>query len=126
MNPTEYPSNKVYYSIGEVSKMIEVPITHLRLWEKEFDLIRPKKNRKGDRFFTVTDIENLKVIKHLIRERGFKLQGAKKILMTEFKAAKGKQEALETLNNVRSFLVSLRDAIDQRINKPASAKKETS
>jgi DNA-binding transcriptional MerR regulator len=119
MNTQELPANKIYYAIGEVSRMTDVSITTLRLWEKEFDVIRPKKNRKGDRFFTVQDIENIKTIRHLVKERGYTLEGAQRIMASEFKSARSKQEAIETLKSIRNFLAGLRDAIDQRGNKPA-------
>ena len=120
MSTSELPSNKMYYAIGEVSRMTDISIPTLRMWEKEFDVIRPKKNRKGDRFFTVQDIENIKTIKHLVKDRGYTVEGAKKIIMSEFKSARSKQEALDSLRSIRTFLVSLRDAIDQRGQKPAS------
>jgi DNA-binding transcriptional MerR regulator len=109
-----YPDNKIYYSIGKVAEIIGVTIPTLRVWEKEFDIIKPKKNRKGDRFFTVEDIENLKLIKHLIKEKGYRVEGAKRILRDEYKAAKDKMDVLNHLRAIRDFLESLKDAIDQR------------
>jgi DNA-binding transcriptional MerR regulator len=109
-----YPDNKIYYSIGKVAEIIGVTIPTLRVWEKEFDIIKPKKNRKGDRFFTVEDIENLKLIKHLIKEKGYRVEGAKRILRDEYKAAKDKMDVLNHLRAMRDFLESLKDAIDQR------------
>ena len=69
---------KIYYSIGEVATMFDVNKSLIRFWEKEFSIIKPKKNRKGNRFFTEKDIENFKIIFHLVKERGYTLQGAKK------------------------------------------------
>ncbi len=109
-----YPDNKVYYSIGKVAEIVDAPIPTLRIWEKEFDIIKPKKNRKGDRFFTVEDIENLKLIKHLVKDKGYKVEGAKRILRDEYKAAKGKMDVLNNLIMLRDFLESLKDTIDQR------------
>ncbi len=109
-----YPDNKVYYSIGKVAEIVDAPIPTLRIWEKEFDIIKPKKNRKGDRFFTVEDVENLKLIKHLVKDKGYKVEGAKRILRDEYKAAKGKMDVLNNLVMLRDFLESLKDAIDQR------------
>jgi len=122
MSTQELPASKMYYAIGEVSRMTDISIPTLRLWEKEFDVIRPKKNRKGDRFFTVQDIENIKTIKHLVKERGYTIEGARRIMMSEFKSARSKQDAVETLKSIRTFLVGLRDAIDQRGNKPTDNK----
>ena len=120
MDTQELSGSKLYHAIGEVSKMTNVSIPTLRMWEKEFDIIRPKKNRKGDRFFTVQDIENIKTIHHLVKERGYTVEGAKKIMMSDYKSARSKQEAIESLKSIRNFLAGLRDAIDQRGNKPAT------
>lgn len=124
MSESEYPANKVYYAIGEVSRMTDVSISMLRTWEKEFDILIPKKNRKGDRFFTVNDIENIKLIRHLVKERGFKVAAAKRMLAKEYKATKEKQDALVSLKRVRDFMASLRDAIDQRAIKTKALKLE--
>ncbi len=109
-----YPDNKVYYSIGKVAEIIGATIPTLRVWEKEFDIIKPKKNRKGDRFFTVDDIENLKLIYHLVKEKGYRVEGAKRILRDEYKAAKDRMDVLNHMRNMRDFLESLKDSIDQR------------
>ena len=70
-------SKKLYYSIGEVAKMFDVKTSLIRFWEKEFDIIKPKKNKKGNRLFTQEDVDNFHIIYHLVKERGFTLQGAK-------------------------------------------------
>jgi DNA-binding transcriptional MerR regulator len=75
-----YNSEKQYYSIGEVAKMFNLSISNIRFWEQEFDILKPKKNKKGDRFFTKQDIENLKVIHHLLKEKGYTIEGARKKL----------------------------------------------
>ena len=61
---------KMYHPIGEVSRMLGVPVPTIRYWEKEFDVIRPKKNRKGDRYFTPQDVNVLKLVHHMVKERG--------------------------------------------------------
>jgi len=71
---------KLYYSIGEVAKIFEVNTSLIRFWEKEFDILKPKKNKKGNRLFTKDDLENLKRIFVLVKEKGFTLEGAKKEL----------------------------------------------
>ncbi len=68
---------KVYYTIGEVAEMFDVNTSLIRFWEKEFDIIKPKKNKKGNRLFTKQDIDNLHIIYHLVKERGMTLKGAK-------------------------------------------------
>jgi len=71
---------KLYYSIGEVSEMFAVNTSLIRFWEKEFDIIKPKKNKKGNRLFTPDDIANFKIIYNLVKEQGLTLEGAKKYL----------------------------------------------
>ncbi|CAN5651615.1 hypothetical protein BH11BAC1_BH11BAC1_01400 [soil metagenome] len=68
---------KIFYSIGEVAKMFEVNTSHIRFWSKQFDVIKPATNKKGNRMFTMVDIDNFKVIYHLVKEKGFTLKGAK-------------------------------------------------
>ena len=68
---------KLFYSIGEVADMFKVNTSLIRFWEKEFDIIKPKKNKKGNRLFTKEDIENFHIIYHLVKERGMTLKGAK-------------------------------------------------
>ncbi|MEM6523224.1 MAG: MerR family transcriptional regulator [Bacteroidota bacterium] len=101
---------KKYYAIGEVADMFKVATSLIRFWESEFDIIRPKKNRKGNRQFTKEDIENVKLIYHLVKEKGFTLQGAKEMLKKDPGAMKDKMELIDSLNNVRRFLLELRDA----------------
>ena len=69
---------KLYYSIGEVAEMLEVPVSTVRFWENEFDILKPMKNKKGNRLFTPADIKNLKIIHHLVKEEGMTLAGCKK------------------------------------------------
>ena len=80
MMDTELKPEKLFYSIGEVSEMFDVNASLIRFWEKEFDIIKPKKNAKGNRLFTVKDIQNFKVIFHLVKEQKLTLDGARKKL----------------------------------------------
>ena len=80
MQVKQYDKRKLYYSIGEIAEMFEVNASLIRFWEKEFPILKPKKNRKGNRLFTTKDIDNLKLIYHLVKERGFTLEGARKKL----------------------------------------------
>lgn len=100
---------KKYYAIGEVASMFNVATSLIRFWESEFDIIKPKKNRKGNRQFTKDDIENVKMIYHLVKERGFTLQGAKDMLKNKSGDLKDKMEIIDSLTKVRSFLVDLRN-----------------
>lgn len=99
---------KRYYSIGEVAKAFGVNASLIRFWEKEFDALKPKKNAKGNRKFTPEDIKNLKFIYHLVKERGFTLDGAK-IHLKE-----GKQESLTNfeiiskLEDVKNQLIKIK------------------
>ena len=80
MDLEEKKQDKLYYTIGEVAAMFNVNASLIRYWEKEFTVIKPKKNKKGNRFFTKMDIENFHIIYHLVKERGMTLKGAKKKL----------------------------------------------
>jgi DNA-binding transcriptional MerR regulator len=102
---------KLYYSIGEVAELFNVAPSLIRFWESEFDLIKPKKNRKGNRQFTREDIDNVRTIYHLVKEKGFTLQGAKEMLKNDSQAVKDQMEMIESLKRVRSFLVEMRDKL---------------
>ena len=99
---------KKYFAIGEVAEMFDVAPSLIRFWESEFDIISPKKNRKGNRQFTKSDIENVLLIYHLVKEKGFTLQGAKEMLKKDSGKIKSDLDMLNSLQNVRSFLVELR------------------
>lgn len=103
---------KLYYSIGEVAQAFEVNTSLIRFWEKEFDIIAPKKNLKGNRYFTPKDIENLKVIYHLVKEKGYTLEGAKEVLKSQNKLNK-KVEILSRLEHVKSELQKLKELLDE-------------
>lgn len=100
---------KLYYTIGEVAKMFEVNTSLIRFWEKEFDIIQPKKNKKGNRLFTKQDIDNFQVIYHLVKERGYTLQGAKEKLKQNKSDVVDTVEMVRSLQKVRDFLVELKE-----------------
>lgn len=102
---------KLYYSIGEVAEIFNVAPSLIRFWESEFDIIKPKKNRKGNRQFTKEDIDNVRTIYHLVKEKGFTLQGAKEMLRNDTDAVREKMDILDSLRGVRNFLVELRDKL---------------
>jgi DNA-binding transcriptional MerR regulator len=83
---------KLYYTIGEVAQMFNVNTSHIRFWSKEFEVIRPATNKKGNRLYTQSDLENFKKIYHLVKEKGFTLKGAK----SELKETKTKLKVQET------------------------------
>lgn len=103
--------DKLYYSIGEVSKAFGVNASLIRFWEKEFDIISPKKNKKGNRFFTQQDIKNLKLIYHLVKERGYTLEGAKTAL-EEKQNIKEEVELIARMELIRAELVRLKESFD--------------
>jgi DNA-binding transcriptional MerR regulator len=107
----EKPIEKLYYSIGEVSKMLEVPVSTVRFWENEFDILKPMKNKKGNRMFTPGDIRNLKIIHHLLKEEGMTLPGAKKKLSGKWEETDYKYEVSESLQKIKGLLLDLRDSI---------------
>ena len=83
----------------------------IRFWEKEFDIIKPKKNKKGNRFFTLQDIENIKLIYHLVKERGMTLSGAKKKLKENKEDAYHNFEVIQSLNEIKKMLMDLKDSM---------------
>ena len=107
----EKPIEKLYYSIGEVSKTLNVNVSLVRFWEKEFDILQPKKNKKGNRMFTAADFENLKLIFHLVKERGFTLEGAKNKLKENKEDTINNFEIISRLKEIRSFLVELKEGL---------------
>ena len=102
---------KLFYPIGEVAQMFEVSVSAIRYWEKEFDILKPKKNKKGNRMFTKKDVDNLKIIYHLTKERGFTLEGAKKKLRENKADTIDNVEVINHLKSIRQFLVEFREEL---------------
>jgi len=102
---------KLYYSIGEVSQMFNVNTSLIRFWEREFEILRPKKNAKGNRLFTQEDLENLKIIYHLVKERGFTLDGAKKKMRENKNGVDHNVKVIDSLKKIRMFMEELRDQL---------------
>ena len=102
---------KYYYSMGEVCEMFEVAPSLIRYWHNEFPEIRPLKNKKGNRLFRPQDVETIKLIYHLLKERGFTIQGAKDYLKGKRKIPKGDFEVLESLKKIRIQLQELKDQL---------------
>lgn len=101
---------KLYYSISEVAGMLGVNASLIRYWEKEFDCIKPVKNKKGNRQFTPADVENLRKIYHLTKECGFTIAGAKEQLRVA-DVDDDKLKAIDTLNEIKQFLQELKQAL---------------
>jgi DNA-binding transcriptional MerR regulator len=102
---------KLYYSIGEVAEMLDVPVSTVRFWENEFDILKPMKNKKGNRLFTPADIKNLKILHHLVKEEGMTLSGAKKRLSEKWVETEYKFEISESLQKIKSMLLDIKDNI---------------
>jgi len=102
---------KRYYSIGEVSKDLDVAPSLIRFWEKEFDGLSPRKNRKGNRVFTIEDIAMLKSIYYLVKERGHTLEGARKKLKENPEKINKEADFAERLQRVRASLIDLRNSL---------------
>jgi DNA-binding transcriptional MerR regulator len=98
---------KLYYSIGEVARMFSVNTSLIRFWEKEFDMIKPKKNKKGNRLFTKKDIDNFHIIYHLVKEQGMTLKGAKKKMKENKEDTEHNFEIIKSLENIKVMLTDL-------------------
>ncbi len=103
---------KKYYTIGEVASMFKVATSLIRFWESEFDIINPRKNKRGNRQFTKEDIDNLRIIYHLVKEKGYTLQGAKdEIRSSGTSAQQEKIEMIDSLKKIRDFLTTLKEQL---------------
>lgn len=107
----EKPTEKLYYTIGEVSEMFGVNASLIRFWEKEFDILRPKKNKKGNRLFRPEDVDNLKVIYHLVKERGYTLQGAREKLRDNKDDVSENVAIIEKLREIKAFLTEVKKSL---------------
>lgn len=101
-------NQKLYYSISEVSEYLQVNASLIRFWEKEFPQLKPKKNTKGNRQFTKEDVETLKSIYYLVKDRGYTLSGAKDKLKKERNSTKKEVEVVDALNNIKKFLLDIK------------------
>jgi DNA-binding transcriptional MerR regulator len=97
-----------YYSIGEVAKAFDVNASLLRFWDKEFDILKPRKNAKGNRMFTPEDVKNIQLIFHLVKERGFTLEGAKIHLKEGQKKTLDKYEIISKLEIIKNQLLTIK------------------
>lgn len=103
---------KVYFAIGEVAEMFDVSTSLIRYWEGEFKILKPRKDRKGNRLFTTKDIDNLHLIYHLVKERGYTLDGAKRKLRENKSETVNHFEVVKSLKKVRAFLVDMKDNME--------------
>jgi DNA-binding transcriptional MerR regulator len=111
---------KRYYTIGEVAEKFNVNTSLIRFWETEFDILRPKKNKKGDRQFTQKDIDCIQTIYHLVKEKGYTLQGAKDIIKASAKEQNEKAALIASLEKIKSFLIEVRNNLDVKDSNTAN------
>ena len=102
------PELKLYYSIGEVSKILKISTSKIRFWEKEFEILNPKKNKKGNRKFTKNDLKKLKLINHLLKEKKYTINGAKKKIQNNYEKIERNHEVIENLKKLKAELIEIR------------------
>jgi len=107
----DHKIDKVYYTIGEVAELFEVNTSLIRFWEKEFNILKPQKKKKGNRLFTKQDMDNMRIIFHLVKERGYTLQGAKDKLRQNKEDVVRNVEIIDSLNRIKGFLLDLKEEI---------------
>jgi DNA-binding transcriptional MerR regulator len=103
---------KLFYTIGEVADMFNVNTSLIRFWEREFDIIKPKKNKKGNRLFTKEDIDNFHIIYYLVKERGMTLKGAQKKLKENREDTINNLEVIKSLNSIKKMLLDIREEMN--------------
>ncbi len=103
--------DKIYYSISELSEHFGVAQSLLRYWEKEFDKINPKRNKKGTRFYSKQDVEQIKLVYHLVKEQGHTLEGARQKLKRSKKKGEVRVEVKDRLEKIKADLTALRDQL---------------
>ncbi|MCP9612562.1 MerR family transcriptional regulator [Coprobacter tertius] len=112
MEKNEQNSGKLYYTIGEVAEMLKVSKPLLRFWEKEFDIITPRKSAKGTRYYSTEDIETIRLIYYLTKEKGLTLSGAKKKLKENRDGAIRNHEIIDRLTNIKEEIIAMRDELE--------------
>jgi DNA-binding transcriptional MerR regulator len=111
MAPVKKEPEKLYYSIGEVAEMFNLNASLIRFWEKEFDIIKPHKNKKGNRLFTQEDLDNFHLIYNLVKEQGYTLKGAKQQLKNHPETTREQFEIIKSLKKVKGFLEDLKNEL---------------
>ncbi len=111
MELTDLPPDKLYFSIGEVADMFGINTSNLRYWEKEFDIINPRKNRKGNRMYSKQDIESVRLLYHLTKEKGYTIDGARNVLESRRSEAEKTADVSARLRRIRAELIELRSRL---------------
>ncbi len=107
----EHEISKMYYTMGEVAAIFDVNQSLIRFYEKEFDVLQPKKNKKGNRYFTPEDIEHLRIIFHLIRDKGYTINGAREHLKKNIDESRESQRVIDSLESIKRFLLEVREQL---------------
>lgn len=110
---TNISDSKIFFSIGEVAQLFDLNESTLRFWEKEFDHIQPKKTTKGFRQYTKADIENIRMVYHLVKEKGMTLVGAKKVIHDNKRKLSTKLELLDRLTAIKEELLAIKAEIKE-------------
>ena len=97
--------------MGEVTRMFDVNASQIRFYEREFEILQPKKNKKGNRLFSADDVENLKIIFNLVKEKGYTLQGAKDYLRSNKDEVKENQKVIDSLERLKQFLLEVKEQL---------------
>ena len=105
-------NEKRYYSIGEVAKILGISTSKIRFWEKEFETIKPKKTKKGNRIFTKNDLDKLILIQHLLKEKKYTIDGAKKKIRKNPKKTETDQKVIESLKKIKEDLIEIRNNLN--------------
>ena len=117
-------ADKLFYSMGEVAEMFDVNTSLIRHWESQFSILRPKRNKKGNRLFSPEDVENLKMIYHLVKERGMTLPGARQRMKDNKEATLRNFEIVERLKSIREELIGMKESLDAFTYEDVEALKE--
>ena len=107
----EQKIEKLFYTIGEVAEMFDVNTSLIRFWEKEFDIIKPQRNKKGNRLFTKKDVENFYIIYHLVKERGLTLEGAKRKMHDNREDTINNFEVVKSLESIKEMLLEVKEML---------------
>nr|WP_319998956.1 MerR family transcriptional regulator [uncultured Draconibacterium sp.] len=107
---------KILYSIGEVADMFGVNVSHIRYWENQFEALKPVKNKKGNRQFTKKDIETIRFIHHLVKERGLTIEGARKKLKENPEDTLNNFEVVKRLQDIRQELIAIKQGLGENEN----------
>lgn len=111
MEDKDIKKKKLFYSIGEVAEMLGEQTSAVRYWEKEFDIIKPQKNKKGNRMFTAEDVENLQMIHYLLKEKGMTVAGVRKKMSENPDDVRKNHEVVQSLKEIKSILLDMKDSL---------------